>query len=108
MTVILEFDFIATGDSFSFNYSFGSEEYNEYVNGGVQRRFWSFPGWPGHQWTIRTMNPSTLPSTFQVQEEHLPVSINTVNLAHQSEFYIDNDERMLDPNDTQMDGFTVF
>lgn len=39
---ILEFDFVPNGDSISFNYSFGSEEYNEYVCGTVNDAFGFF------------------------------------------------------------------
>ena len=44
---ILEFDFVPTGDSISFAYSFASEEYLEYVNAGYNDAFGFFLSGPG-------------------------------------------------------------
>ena len=44
---ILEFDFIATGDTVSFNYSFGSDEYLEWVNSSYNDIFGFFLSGPG-------------------------------------------------------------
>ena len=43
---VLEFDFIPTGDSVKFRYCFGSEEYPEYVNAGVNDAFAFFLSGP--------------------------------------------------------------
>ncbi|MFM7729719.1 MAG: choice-of-anchor L domain-containing protein, partial [Flavobacteriales bacterium] len=45
-TAILEFDFIPTGDSLSFNYVFSSEEYPEFVN-SINDAFGFFLSGPG-------------------------------------------------------------
>ena len=101
-----KFDFIATGDSLSFNYSFGSEEYNEWVDSGYNDVFGLFLDGPG------------ITGTFQNNSINLAiVSIHTDGTPHQhqqrivnnnlnSEYYIDN-ESNADPNATEMDGFTV-
>lgn len=100
---ILEFDFIATGDSLSFNYSFGSEEYNEYVGAGVNDTFGLFLDGPGISGPFdnESINLAIVPGSGGT-----PVSINTVNLDSFGEFYTDN-ESNADPNASQMDGLTV-
>ena len=95
---ILEFDFIPQGANLSFKYVFGSEEYNEFVNAGVNDVFAFF---------LNGQNVSVLPNST------IPVSIDTVNLTSNSQFYINN----AGPTDTtpaagpllntQMDGLTV-
>ena len=95
---ILEFDFVPQGANLSFTYVFGSEEYNEFVNSGVNDVFAFF---------LNGQNVAVLPNTT------IPVSIDTVNLTSNSQFYINN-ARPTDPSpapgpllDTQMDGLTV-
>ncbi len=118
---ILEFDFIATGDSIKFRYVFGSEEYNEYVCGSVNDAFGFFLSGPGFDgpFTLNAENLAIIPGT------DIPVTINTVNLGvvgmfgsasncaqvspdwnQNSEFYIDNENNTA-PTSTQMDGLTV-
>jgi gliding motility-associated-like protein len=118
---VLEFDFIATGDSVLFRYVFGSEEYNEYVCGSVNDAFGFFLSGPGISgpFSNNSMNLAIIPGT------NIPVTINTVNLgisgfagtpsnceqvspdwAENTEFYVDN-ETNADPSSTQMDGLTV-
>ncbi len=70
----LEFDFIPAGDVVSFNFLFGSEEYNEYVCGSVNDVFGFFvtalaPGGG----TYNNTNLALIPGTT------IPISINTVN-----------------------------
>lgn len=118
---VLEFDFISQGDSVSFNYTFASEEYNEYVCGSVNDAFGFFLSGPGISGPYENdaINLAIIPDT------DIPVTINTVNLgvsgsagtpancdqvspdwAENTEYYIDNDSNT-DPNSTEMDGFTV-
>lgn len=100
---VLEFDFIATGDSLSFNYSFGSEEYNEFVGGGVNDTFGLFLDGPGISGPFEneSINLAIVPGSGGT-----PVSINTVNLDSFEEFYTDNESNS-DANASQMDGLTV-
>lgn len=103
---VLEFDFTAVGDSVSFNYVFGSEEYIEYVDIGnpqafndVFGLFISGPLIPGG-----TQNIAKLPNG-QV------VSINNVNHLSNTNYYVNNGDGTQEPfvsssNYIQYDGFT--
>ena len=73
---VLEFDFIPTGDSISFNYSFGSDEYNEYVCGSVNDAFGFFLSGPGINgaYSNNAINLAVIPNTSGT-----PVTINSVN-----------------------------
>jgi hypothetical protein len=100
---ILEFDFVPVGDTLLFNYVFGSEEYPEFVNSFFNDGFamWlSGPGYPV------ASNVALLPGTTT------PVTVNNVNAALNTNFYIDNGDGMslpqaADPTVIQFDGFTV-
>lgn len=119
---VLEFDFIPTGDSISFKYSFGSDEYNEYVCGSVNDAFGFFLSGPGitGPYSNNSVNLAVIPDT-----DGTPVTINSVNngtvgsagsasncaqvdvnWTQNTEFYIDNATNS-DPAATQLDGFTV-
>ena len=119
---VLEFDFIPTGDSISFNYSFGSDEYNEYVCGSVNDAFGFFLSGPGINgaYSNNAINLAVIPNTSGT-----PVTINSVNNGNvgsagsanncaqvdpnwmnNTAYYVDN-ENNGDPNATQLDGFTV-
>ena len=119
---VLEFDFIPTGDSIRFNYSFGSEEYNEYVCGTVNDAFGFFLSGPGINgpYSNNAINLAIIPGTNGV-----PVTINSVNNGNvgsngsapncnqvdpnwtqNTEFYVDNATNTA-PTATQLDGFTV-
>ncbi len=72
---VLEFDFIPTGDSVSFRFVFGSEEYPEYVCSQYNDVFGFFLSGPGINgpFTNNGINLGVLPNT------QVPVAINTVN-----------------------------
>ncbi len=72
---VLEFDFIPTGDSVSFRFVFGSEEYPEYVCSQFNDAFGFFLSGPGINgpFTNQAVNLATVPGTT------VPVAINTVN-----------------------------
>ena len=95
---VLEFDFIPWDDTVSFSFVFGSEEYMEFVGTYYNDVFGFFVdginpmgGYYDHQ------NMALIPGTTEV------VSINNVNLNHNSEYYIDNS---WGPT-IQFDGFTT-
>ena len=120
---ILKFDFVATGDSLTFNYSFGSEEYNEFVCSAYNDVFGLFLSGPSISGPFADggINLATVPDT-----DDIPVSIHTINngtvgtSASNSDncdaldpnwqdnaiYFVDNPTGG-DPNATQMDGFTV-
>lgn len=104
---VLEFDFIATGDSIKFNYVFGSDEYLEYV-GSFNDVFGFFLSGPGINgpYTNNAINIALVPGT------NTPVSINNVNDVSNSQFYVNNGDGFTppmnaDPSYIQYDGFTV-
>lgn len=114
---VLEFDFIPTGDTLSFSYIFGSEEYPEYVN-SFNDAFGFFLSGPG------ISGPYTSPAGFPdgsaniavIPGTTIPVTIDNVNNGNGNcfsggptgpctncEFYIDN----CDIEDVAMDGQTT-
>ena len=95
---VLEFDFVPWDNMLSFSFVFGSEEYMEYVGLGYNDVFGFFVeginpagGYYDHQ------NMALIPGTTEV------VSIDNVNLNHNSEYYIDN----TGGTTIQFDGFTT-
>ena len=89
---ILQFQFIPTGNTISFQFVFGSEEYNEFVGSQFNDVFAFF---------LNGLNIALVPGTTT------PITINNVNNNLNSQFYTDNDNGDLDvqgPLDTQLDG----
>lgn len=92
---VVEFDFFPQASVVSFNYVFGSEEYNEYVNSQFNDVFGFF---------VNGQNCAT------INED--PVSINTINNgnpplkpgASNADFYINN---ATGDYNTELDGFTT-
>jgi hypothetical protein len=107
---VLEFDFIPTTNLITFDYVFGSEEYNEYANTLFNNVFGFF---------VNGVNAALLPDGVT------PVSINNVNggnpignmTPNNPVYFIDNDPVFPSPCyggppggvciDTQLDGLTV-
>lgn len=90
---VLEFDVTPTKSPLTFSYVFGSEEYNEFVNQGVNDVFAFF---------VNGINCAKVPGTDDF------VSIDTVNQGVNSGFYVNNDfQDGSAPRDTQLDGLTV-
>ncbi len=103
---ILEFDFVPNGDTLSFNYVWGSEEYMEWVNTSFNDVFGFFLSGPGiaGPYSNNAINIAQIPGTA------LPVTIDNVNNGSNAEYYIDNEvEPDYSTNDyyIQLDGFTV-
>jgi gliding motility-associated-like protein len=100
---ILEFDFIPQSDTVRFRYVFASEEYLEYVDEGVNDVFAFFISGPGFSGTV---NMAQIPNGGGV------VSIDNVNDASNSAYYIDNGDGSSSPQNSsdtyvQYDGFTI-
>lgn len=104
---VLEFDFVPNGDSLQFSYTFGSDEYLEWVNSsyndvfafflsgpGITGPYDSPPGFPDG-----SINIAFLPDT----DPELPITISSVNNALNPAYYIDNVNNV----DIAIDGFTV-
>jgi len=78
---ILEFVFYPNTDQISFNYFFGSEEYPEFVNHGVNDVFAFFISGPGYP---EPVNIAKLPDSDE------PVTVDHVNANRNSAYYIEN------------------
>lgn len=105
---VLEFDFIPNGDSLTFRYIFGSEEYLEWVNSSYNDVFGFFISGPGINgpYSGNAMNIALVPGTAQ------PVSIDNVNDVSNSAYYVDNGDGFTAPQNTdsayvQFDGITT-
>lgn len=104
---ILQFDFIPTGDTVRFKYVFSSEEYLEFV-GSYNDAFGFFISGPGISgpYSNNAKNIALIPGTST------PVTINNVNDAVNSAYYVNNGDGSTAPYDTdpfyvQFDGLTV-
>ncbi|WP_343604395.1 choice-of-anchor L domain-containing protein [Fluviicola sp.] len=100
----LEFDFVPQGDSITFEFVFGSEEYMEFVGLGVNDAFGFFISGPnpaGGTYTNR--NIALIPNTTT------PISINDLNLNSNGQYYINNPNinGSTDATRIQYDGFTT-
>lgn len=109
---ILQFDFVPAGDTLKFKYVFGSEEYNDFVNGSVNDAFAFLLTGPNPAGgTYNDFNVALIPGGTT------PVSINTVNNGvtggngcatgpcENCAYYIDN--WCGGPNNVAPDGYTV-
>ncbi len=85
---IIEFDFEATGDSISFSYVFGSDEYLEWVNSAFNDIFGFFLSGPGIDgpYLDGAVNLAEVPGS----DPQLPITISSVNNLINGEFYINN------------------
>ena len=102
---VLEFDFVPTSTSISFQYTFSSDEYNEFV--GVFNDVFGF---------FLTAPDSSPVNIALVPGTNLPVSINNVNDGNtdpptpptNQQFYINNEfAPAAAPLDTEMNGLTT-
>jgi len=119
---VLEFDFVASGDTLRFSYVFASEEYNEHTCSPYNDAFGFFISGPGISgdgtFTNNAVNLAKIPG------RNVPVAINTINLGVPGEYgstaicngadiswqensqYFVNNEDNTELNTTQFDGFT--
>jgi outer membrane protein OmpA-like peptidoglycan-associated protein len=77
----LEFDFIATGDSISFNFFFASEEYPEYVNSNVNDVFAFF---------VTEKESGVKKNIALIPVINVPISVDNVNAKKNAGYYIEN------------------
>ena len=79
---VFEFDLIPQGDTLRFNFTFASEEYHNFVGSIYSDVFGFFISGPG---ITGNENLALVPGSGD------PVSINTINLAQNSNYLFDND-----------------
>ena len=104
---VLEFDFVAAGDTVSFNYVFGSDEYETWINTQYNDVFAFFLSGPGISGPYDSpagfpdgaVNIAGVPLTDPI----LPITISSVNSGINSEYYIDNQGGA----DVCINGYTV-
>ncbi len=87
---VLEFDLTVTSDTIRFNYSFGSEEYLEFV-GSFNDAFAFYISGPG---IVGSENIALIPGTATA------VSINNVNTGSYPEYYVVNGDGFTAPYNT--------
>ncbi|MBK8563951.1 MAG: choice-of-anchor L domain-containing protein [Saprospiraceae bacterium] len=102
----IEFDFVPTGNTVSFDYVFASEEYCEFVNTGMNDLFGFFISGPGinGSFSFNGENLATVPST------NLYVTIDNVNQLDNSAFFVPNRANCgatTNMTDIQYDGWTT-
>lgn len=100
---VLEFDFVPSGDTISFRYIFGSEEYPEFVNAGFNDAFGFFLSGPGISgpYSNGAINIALVPGTAT------PVTIDNVSPSTNSAYYVNNVNGAAYGNAIQFDGTTV-
>ncbi|HBI00246.1 choice-of-anchor L domain-containing protein, partial [Flavobacterium sp. UBA2787] len=108
---VLEFDFVPTGTTVSFNFVFGSEEYPEFVDSSFNDVFGFFLSGPGITGTFTggAANIALVPSTT------IPITINSLNEGYSpgcpavlpggdnDQYYVNN----CGGTSIQYDGFTT-
>ena len=77
----IEFDFVPNGDTLTFNYVFGSEEYNWYVCASYMDAFGFFLSGPGitGPYSSPVGFPDGATNIALIPGTTMPVSINTIN-----------------------------
>ncbi len=104
--IVVEFDFVATGNQLEFKYIFGSEEYPEFAPpnssafNDVFGFFLSGPGISG-PYANGAVNIATIPGTTT------PVSINNVNAITNNTYYVNNAAGLAYGTAIQYDGTTI-
>jgi hypothetical protein len=92
---VLEFDCIPLGDTLLFNFSFGSEEYPEFVGSAFNDVFAIYLTGPGFP----------MPTNVAALPDGTPVAINNVNALSNSAYFQDN--ASASGVDVAYDGFTT-
>jgi large repetitive protein len=100
---ILEFDFVPSGDTVSFRYVFGSDEYPEFSPSSYNDAFGFFLSGPGLSgpYTNGAVNIALIPGTTT------PVTINNVGDQSNTQYYVDNTNGAGYGTAIQYDGTTV-
>jgi len=107
--VVLEFDFIPSGDTMSFRYIFGSDEYPEYSPSTFNDAFGLFLWGPGISGPYALAGYPGGGSNIAVIPGGTPVTINNVGDASNTQYYVFNESAstLTYGNAIQYDGTTV-
>lgn len=105
---VLEFDFVPSGDTISFRYVFGSEEYPEFSPSSFNDAFGFFLWGPGVSgpyalggYPAGGTNLAVIPGTTT------PVTINNVGDENNTQYYVANDNGLAYGSAIQYDGTTI-
>jgi gliding motility-associated-like protein len=106
--VVLEFDFVPAGDTISFKYMFGSDEYPEFANSTFNDAFGFFLWGPGISGPyVLAGYPNGGQTLAVIPGTTTPVTINTVNPTQNPTFYVNNQNGVAYGSAIQYDGTTV-
>jgi hypothetical protein len=107
--VVLEFDFIPSGDTMSFRYVFGSDEYPEFSPSTFNDAFGLFLWGPGITGPYALAGYPAGGSNIAVIPGGTPVTINNVGDANNTQYYVFNESSstLTYGNAIQYDGTTV-
>lgn len=104
---VLEFDFIPSGDTMSFRYIFGSEEYPEFSPSSFNDAFGLFLWGPGISGPYAQTGYPAGGANIAVIPGGIPVTINNVGDASNTAYYVFNDNGSTYGTAIQYDGTTV-
>ncbi|MFY7669280.1 MAG: choice-of-anchor L domain-containing protein [Crocinitomicaceae bacterium] len=104
---VLEFDFIPSGDTMSFRYIFGSEEYPEFSPSSFNDAFGLFLWGPGISGPYAQTGYPAGGANIAVIPGAIPVTINNVGDASNTAYYVFNDNGSTYGTAIQYDGTTV-
>lgn len=104
---VLEFDFVPSGDTMSFRYIFGSEEYPEFSPSTFNDAFGLFLWGPGISGPHALAGYPAGGANIAVLPDGTPVTINNVGDVSNTAYYVFNDNGSTYGTAIQYDGTTV-
>ena len=104
---VLEFDFVPSGDTMSFRYIFGSDEYPEFSPSTFNDAFGLFLWGPGISGPYAQAGYPAGGTNIAVLPDGTPVTINNVGDATNTAYYVFNDNGSTYGTAIQYDGTTV-
>lgn len=104
---VLEFDFVPSGDTMSFRYIFGSDEYPEFSPSSFNDAFGLFLWGPGISGPYTLAGYPAGGANVAVLPDGTPVTINNVGDATNTAYYVFNDNGSTYGTAIQYDGTTV-
>ncbi len=105
--VVLEFDFVPSGDTINFSYVFGSEEYPEFSPGAYNDAFGLFLWGPGINGQYPLSGFASGGVNLAALPDGTPVTINNVGDETNTQFYVANENGVAYETAIQYDGTTV-